>query len=200
MSYKPTSILSTHHMAVDSRMNQMLAAIVRTQTCESCWMHWMRLECQMPSVTCPAKCREFKSKSNDKIGNHGHMSWRFGLRLNPTWFHGGTLSLQLAMPPSGRKDSGVWKGGRTESTLQNIIRICVYIYKYKYNLYIYIYYACVCVCFPSWHAGASSRGPQVSGVFTWKTEVSPWLQGATGVDHVANAAPKAPGTTGWCDR
>ena len=61
------------------------------------------------------------------------MSWRFGLghhRMKP---HGGTLSLQLAMP-SGRKDSGVWKGGRTESTLQNIIRI-----------FIYIYYACVCV-------------------------------------------------------
>lgn len=55
MSCKPTiAHLSTHHMAVDSRMNQMLAAIVRTQTCESCWMHWMRLECQMASVTCPA--------------------------------------------------------------------------------------------------------------------------------------------------
>ena len=132
-------------MAVDSRMNQMLAAIVRTQTCESCWMHWMRLECQMASVTCPAKCREFKSKSNDKIGNHGHMSWRFGLRLNPTWFHGGTLSLQLAMPPSGRKDSGVWKGGRTESTLQNIIRICVYIYININIIYIYIYIMRVCV-------------------------------------------------------
>ena len=128
--------LSTHHMAVDSRMNQMLAAIVRTQTCESCWMHWMRWmrwmrQCQMASVTCLGKCWEFKSKSNDKIGNHGHMSWRFGLRHHRlvSWGHAFFAISHASIREKGLRSVEGWA---------NRVHIT------EYNSYMYIYiYICI---------------------------------------------------------